>query len=251
MLNKIFKDQLENINFVRWLGNRLGIQPSKFETYVKNWRSRNFSETRGRLGLSVETKQKIYDTWIAANSINSTDARNGRNVISISKQNYITKFGDLENKEILVEEKKNKRGRSLYYANKMIITCTVRDVVKQLSEGGISVSLEKVMSLRHFFISVASENEIALCLCKLCLNLRMLYDHLLCKAKKDGDLLPQSISNYFMNSCECQKDQNGYFKVKCITQKCSDCKDVKPPELKCQNSEEITSVHQFELTEKS
>ena len=54
-----------------------------------------------------------------------------------------------------------------------------------------------------------------------------------------------------MNSCECQKDQNGYFKVKCITQKCSDCKDVKPPELKCQNSEEITSVYQFGLTEKS
>ena len=38
----------------------------------------------------------------------------------------------------------------MYYANKMIITCTVRDVVKQLSEGCISISLGKVMSLRPF-----------------------------------------------------------------------------------------------------
>ena len=58
----------------------------------------------------------------------------------------------------------------------MVITCTVRSILQQLTEQGVTASYGAVLSLCPFFITFATEKETALCLCKLCLNTRMLFE---------------------------------------------------------------------------
>ena len=94
---------------------------------------------RGRKELSQNVKQNIYDTRIK-NSINSTDGRNGRNLVKLSKRKYIEQYGTIKNNEVVIEEVKNKCGQTYYFANRMIITCTIRSIQDQLSQQGIVVS---------------------------------------------------------------------------------------------------------------
>ena len=61
------------------------------------------------------------------------------------------------------------------------------------------------MNLKPFFITYPTEKEIALCLCKLCLNVRLLMEPLIRKVKADGDVVYGDmayISNkFFTLSC--------------------------------------------------
>ena len=75
-------------------------------------------------------------------------------------------------------------------------TCTIRSIQDQLSQQDIVVSYGKIISLRPFFITFATEKEIALCLCKLCLNTRMLFEPLIAQAKRDGDPTTESITEF-------------------------------------------------------
>ena len=115
----------------------------------------------------------------ASNSINSTDGRNGRNVINISKRKYNAAYGHIKNNDIIVEERKNKRGIPILTANQRVLTCTVRSIHEKLEEKGIKTSIGKVFSLKPFFLTYATDKEMALCLCKLCLNVKMLSEPLL------------------------------------------------------------------------
>ena len=101
-MNKIFKDKTTDPSFLSWLASKLNIRTSRFLIYVANWRDRNFKETRGT-GNSIddELKQEIFDTWVE-NSINSTDGRNGRNLVNISKSKYNELFHNIENKTVSV-----------------------------------------------------------------------------------------------------------------------------------------------------
>ena len=132
----------------------------------------------------------------------------------------------------------------------MFVTCTIRSIQDQLSQQGIVVSYRKIISLRPFFITFATEKEIAHCLCKLCLNTRMLFEPLIAQAKRDGDRTTESITEFFMCSCTCPKGQNGYYHWKCVSCKCKECKNKNPMSLTCQMSHEITKVSPFELTQK-
>ena len=85
---------------------------------------------------------------------------------------YVT----LCNKDIIIEEKVNKRGCIYLHTRRMIITFTVRNMQNQLEDMGISISIGKVMHLCPFFITSATKSELKLCLCKLCLNTKMLFD---------------------------------------------------------------------------
>ena len=89
------------------------IQPSKFSIYYTKWKGNQFQEIRLRKTLPDDVKQKIYDMWIE-NSINSTDGRNGRNFINISKKKYLQIYGSIDNCKVVVEENANKRGRLNY-----------------------------------------------------------------------------------------------------------------------------------------
>ena len=132
----------------------------------------------------------------------------------------------------------------------MVVTCTIRSIQDQLSQQDIVVSYGKIISLHPFFITFATEKEIALCLCKLCLNTRMLFEPLITQAKRDGDPTTESITEFFMYSCTCPKSQNGYYNWKCVSCKCKECKNKNPMSLTCQMSQEITKVNQFELIQK-
>ena len=52
----------------------------------------------------------------------------------------------------------------------------------------------------------------------------------------------------FMSSCPCSKSPNGYYKWKCVNDKCSQCKKISPLPLKSSNSSEVIKISQFELT---
>ena len=127
-MNKIFKDKMTDPSFLSWLASKLNIRTSRFLIYVANWRDRNFKETRGTANsIDDELKQEIFDTWVE-NSINSTDGRNGRNLVSISKSKYNELFNNIENKTVSVNAVMKRRERALYQANRMVLTCTVRDI---------------------------------------------------------------------------------------------------------------------------
>ena len=50
-------------------------------------------------------------------SINSTDARNGINIVNISKQKYLAVYNDIDGKGTVIEEKVNKRGKKYFSEN--------------------------------------------------------------------------------------------------------------------------------------
>ena len=113
IMNKIFKDKMSDPSFLSWLASKLNIWTSRFFIYVANWGDHSFKETRGTANsIDDELKQEIFDTWVE-NSINSTDGRNGRNLVSISKSKYNELFHNIENKTISVNVVVNKRGRTL------------------------------------------------------------------------------------------------------------------------------------------
>ena len=112
-------------------------------------------DSRGRHRLSVEIQQAVYNTWVE-NSIHSTDGRNGRNMVNISKRKYLSKYGNIENKGVVVDEKSNKKGHTYFSANRVVVTCTVRAIWDKLIEGGVHVSLGKILSLLTLFYFICN-----------------------------------------------------------------------------------------------
>ena len=82
-------------------------------------------ETRGRKNLSGEIRQSVYDIWIE-HSVNSTDGRNGKNTVKITNLQYLRLCSDLNNENIKIEKRANKRGSIKYIANRMILTATIK-----------------------------------------------------------------------------------------------------------------------------
>ena len=81
---------------------------------------------------------------------------------------------------------------------------------EKLSENNNDISFGTILSLRPFFITFATEKEMALCLCKICLNARLLFDPLVAQAKKDQNDVTDSITKFFMHNCKCPILENGY-----------------------------------------
>ena len=88
----------------------------------------------------------------------------------------------------------------------------------------------------------------ALCLCKLCINARLYFRPLMTQAAKDGDYFCNLITEFFLSEVNCPMTENGYFAWKCTMGKCDNCKNIKPPMLKCATSNETITVYQFETT---
>ena len=56
--------------------------------------------------------------WVS-NSINSTDGCNERNIVCLNKDSYLKKYGpNIQSKEVVIEEKVNRRGREQVRANR-------------------------------------------------------------------------------------------------------------------------------------
>ena len=110
LLHDVFGEQLQSQTFLDCLAKKLDIRPSKFSVYIQRWRENNFEESRGWNKLPIETKLAVYNTWLE-NSIVSTDGRNGRNEINISKRQYLQTYGEIRSDLIELTEKKKQKGQ--------------------------------------------------------------------------------------------------------------------------------------------
>ena len=131
---------------------------------------------------------------------------------------------------------------------RMIATCTLETLKEKLQEKNIGVSMGTILSLRPFFITLAIEKEMVLCLCKICLNAWLLFKPLMCQAKKDKNMTTDSITKFFIFNCQCLKSESGYFQWKCVTGKCHECKWLKPMSLDLSSSNHLVKFYQFEIT---
>ena len=127
----------------------------------------------------------------------------------------------------------------------MVVTCPVRSIQRKVAEKDYTVSLGKVLSLRPFFVTYPTEKELSLCICKLCLNSKLLFEPILVQAKKFDDDISKSLTEFYMSSCSWPKAVNGF---KCVTLKCKECKDAKPQSLSCQEDNTLLKIGKFEVT---
>ena len=242
-------ERLADHKFQYFLASKLDINYQNFKRGMMKWMDSGMEETRGRNKLNIETRQEIYDMWIQ-NAQPSTDNRNNRCQVKISEVQYIEKFSGLKNTNVEIEYTTNKRGRKNVAANRMISTTTTKGIIKKLSDKGVEVPFGSVINNKPFFITYATEKELSLCLCKLCINMTFLFEPLMARAKKDGDETFQSISSFLMHNSTCAKSANGYYEWNCAGRKCKDCTKLPPAELQCMNSDDLVSVDQFETVTK-
>ena len=120
-------------------------------------------------------------------------------------------YGTSTNSNIDIKEFKNKHDQTYPSAKGMVISWTVRSILQELKEQGVTVSYGVVLSLRPIFITFATEKEIALCLYKLCLNMRMFFEPLMTQVKRANYDVQDSITEFYMYDCECPKFSNGYY----------------------------------------
>ena len=218
-----FGNQLDDAEFCRWLSVKLDIRPTRFAASLSAWKNKQFEESRGRKPLNPDIKQLIYNEW-KENSIYSVDRRNGCDKVKISKLNCIKKYNDIE-KEELIEEEINTRGRLFYCCPRMIATCTLNQLKHKVYEKHrIEVSLGTMLNLKPFFITYATEKEKVLCMCKLCLNTRLLFSPIMEHTKSSGGQEFTSITEYFKHSCDCPRALNGYYQYRYCEGKCKECK---------------------------
>ena len=250
LLHGIISACVNDDNFMFWLAKQFCAKHRHFQFIIqfKKWTNNNFVELRGNKSLSFEVQQCVYDTWLE-NCINSTDNRNGRVMINISQKQYKSKFGSLENKYIEIVKITSKRKKNILSANRMVVTCTLRGLQEKLLAKGHKLSLGKIHSLRPFFVTYPSDKEMTLCMCKICLNIRMVFDALFKKAKSDGEDIENSITNFFMPNVNCPRSPNSYFMWKCASGNCNNCNNAPVKTLLCENSDEDVQVSQFETTE--
>ena len=113
----------------------------------------------------------------------------------------------------------------------MISTTTVRGIKKKLAESDYDVSIGAIINNKPFFITYATEKELSLCLCKMCINMSFLFEPLMAKAKKDGDECFASISSFLMSNSSCPKTQTGYYDWKCVNRRCVESAKLYLPQL--------------------
>ena len=63
-----------------------------------------------------------------------------------------------------------------------------------------------------------------LCLCKLCLNTRLIFDAVRAEEKKSGGSIFTSITQFFTNDYQCPFSSNGFLSWSYVNEKCKECK---------------------------
>ena len=148
------------------------------------------------------------------------------------------------NEKYTLREKK-KRGKCYYSATRRVSTTTIRNLQTKLQAFNIDVSYGAILSLRPFFVVNATEREMMMCMCLLCLNLCSVFNALMEHHKENDTPVSTSVSGFLMGSSECEKDKNGYSKLKCCIGKCH-CKDSMPKKFNNFDESNIVSYYRFE-----
>ena len=133
------------------MAGKLEIRHHRFAKCVAKWRENKFRETRGRQE-QLEIRQKVNDTWLK-NAI----------MVRLSKRNFLQQYGAIKHTDIVIKEMQNKKGQTYYSANQMIATSTIRSIIEQLSNEGITMSYCTIISMWPFFVTYAIQKDIACC----------------------------------------------------------------------------------------
>ena len=198
---------------------------------------------RGKTGLSIEKKQLIRDCWIEYSQV-TVDRRNERDMVSMPKQKYQNMYGGIETEKLI--QVVNKRGIEIVKAVRRVATITVRNLVNNLITRDHVFSYGTVINFRPFFIGVATEPEKLECLCRVCFNMRLLFDTIM-KAVKEENLEEfKSITEYLKSGGSCKFGRSGYTALECITGDCNVCQGIlNPAKYRFPNKKKI-KYYQYE-----
>ena len=152
---------------------------------------------------------------------------------------------ELVAKDIEIKETTDKFGIKRMKAPRYIATSTVREIKRKLND---KFSRGTICNYRPFFVGVATEREKLECLCKTCLNPRLLHNALMKEVKAKMECVHSSISQYFISGKSCQYARSGYTHFDCITGDCKKCEGlIQPPTYQetCSSGKTIT-FYQYE-----
>lgn len=225
ILNGVYGDEISDNNILSRLGKCLDTRPQRILHILEK-----DIEKRGKhRELSFDIKSLIFSTW-NRNSIVTVDRRDGRDVVTIRKDNFDSIYTDLViPNDIVFEEAVSKRGISIVKTTKRIATKTVRQIKNELkTKHEVDLAIGSIVKFKPFYITSPSEREKESCLCKFCLNIRLRFTVYM-RALKDQNKAIPSLSDFFAyNSGNCDLDINGFHKLKCISGTCDDCSLIKP-----------------------
>ena len=212
-------ENIQDEEFFSWFCRKIGKRKYRVADILNDYLTvSTVLETRGRKGLSLASRQSIYDAWHEY-SIVTVDRRSGRDQIKIKVSDFACKDLSVPD-DIVLEEFLSKRNQRMVKSTRRVFTKTVRQL-RTIVEAKIGnrISTGSVWKNKPFYVISPSEREKASCLCKFCLNLRLKFDELQTHLK-DEDKKMTSMSEYFAHGIECMKDENGYYQLKCISSEC-------------------------------
>ena len=186
--------------------------------------------------MTLQQKQLIHDAWVGSSQV-TVDRRNGRDMVSIPKAKYDKLYSGIETEKLV--ETTNKRGKIIIKALRRIATISVRDLVKKLKDGS-------VINYRPLFIGVATEREKLECLCKVCYNMRLLFDTLMHVVKVGNMQVFKSITAYLTSGKSCKFSPSGYAALDCITGQCTICRGILAPHTYQFADGKVVKYYQFE-----
>ena len=243
-------DQLD-YDFCVWLTGQLDLkEPWRFYSRLSDWIRMKFSDPRGRpTSYTPEICNLIYNEWMES-SVVSTDSHNNRGEVRISQAAYNENYGKFGIKihGDIVPFTSN-RGIPMYKCSRRVTTKTYSTMQQHLeTKHGLKISRGTLCALRPFCCVVPTDREKSLCMCKVCLNTRQLFDAIVeCCKKQNLSYVPKSITEHFMKNCVCDsKDSNGYYQLTCIKGMCP-TGFGKLPDILFTDPEQSVSYYQYEL----
>ena len=125
-------------------------------------------------------------------------------------------------------EMENQRNVEFVAFPRRCVTKTARQILSQVRED-INVSIGSIMKYKPFYIQTATEREMQTCMCKFCLNTRLMFDALRSGLVDEEEKSLSSLNDYFGYGFSCGKYINGAYKRDCIIASCeSDACFFKP-----------------------
>ena len=199
---------------------------------------------RGR-HFTPEQRQLIFDTWIN-NSTISVDRRDGRDVVRIPMTMYNKQYYNIET--TLVSFEKNKRNSLMAQAPRYMCHVTTSEIMKTLEDKhDFKVCRGTVHSLKPFFVNNPTDREKLECLCTTCCNIRLLFQAIQRRAKKNNMQEYTSITSYFTSNKNCGTHRNGYISRSCLTGICENCSGIISPHPYSFKEDDVVTYYQFEL----
>ena len=149
----------------------------------------------------------IADTY----STVPVDRKDGRYQVVMLKNNFQQKFGSLQTPSDIVIEYHTKRNKEMAQSTRRIATKTYREMKDILrNKHNINVSLGSITKFKPFYIQTATEREKECCLCRFCLNIRLMFKAVL-KHLNGVIEVTESLTEYFGHGIICPKGANRFF----------------------------------------